>query len=120
VRDEVKRRIDDIVLPHWKKQIDQAQELYKRRRGAMEKDTFNAIRRGLHPDSRNSISDKKLGEAFNKFMGLEKFLLDEKDSPTTLGEGLPGSWAEWEARKAKVKAERKAKRATGRATVRRA
>ena len=33
----------------------------------MDKDTFNTIRRALHPDSRNSISDKKLAEAFHTF-----------------------------------------------------
>ena len=74
VLDEVKKRIDEIVLPHWKKQIDQAQELYKHRRGAMDKATFNKIRRGLHPDSRNSISDKVLGEAFDTFMSSGKIL----------------------------------------------
>ena len=38
----------------------------------MDKDIFSTIRRALHPDSRNSISDKKLAEAFRAFMGLEK------------------------------------------------
>src|SRR6516162_4683139 len=96
VLDEVKKRIDEIVLPHWKKQIEEAQKLYQHRRGAMSKETFNTIRRALHPDSRQSISDKKLAEAFDTFMSLEKFLLDEKDSPTEFGD-LPKTWAEWEA-----------------------
>src|SRR5262249_22558774 len=60
VMDEVRERIDEIVLPHWKEKIEKAQELYSRRRGLMNKETFNAIRRALHPDSRQSISDKKL------------------------------------------------------------
>ena len=34
------------------------------------------------PDSRQSISDKKLGEAFGAFMALEKYILNEKDYPT--------------------------------------
>jgi len=110
VLDEIKKRIDEMILPHWKKQIDQAQELYARRRGLMDKATFNKIRRGLHPDSRNSISDKVLGEAFDTFMGLEKFLLAEKDSPTEVGAGLPRTWAEWEAAKQKATAARRAKR----------
>jgi hypothetical protein len=38
----------------------------------MDKATFNASRRALHPDSRQSISDKKLGAAFDTFMTLEK------------------------------------------------
>jgi len=64
----------------------------------MDKDTFNTIRRALHPDSRNSISDAKLGEAFNRFMGLEKYLLNEADSPTTLP-NLPDNLAAWDAMK---------------------
>jgi len=105
----IKKRIDEIVLPHWKKQIDRASELYKRRRGLMDKNTFNIIRRALHPDSRNSISDQKLGEAFDTFMGLEKYLLDETQSPTEWPP-LPNSWAEWEAAKRKATEERRSKR----------
>lgn len=106
VLDEVRRRIDEIILPHWKEQIDQAKELYKHRRGAMDKPTFNKIRRALHPDSRNSISDKVLAEAFDTFMSLEKFLLDENDSPTDIGP-LPDSLAEWDRMRAAAKASRR-------------
>jgi len=107
VLDECRRRTDEIWLPHWKKQIDQAKELYARRRALMTKEVFNIIRRGLHPDSRNAISDKKLAEAFDAFMGLEKFLLNEKDSPTHFGD-LPSSLAEWD----KMRAKRPAKKST--------
>ncbi len=117
VLDEVKRRIDEIVLPHWKKQIKEAEQLYARRRGLMDKETFNTIRRALHPDSRNSISDRKLGEAFDAFMGLEKLLLNEKDSPTTIG-GLPDSLAEWDKMKAQARAARSTRRGTDGMSVR--
>jgi hypothetical protein len=110
VRDEVKHRIDEIVLPHWKEKIDKAQELYARRKGLMDKDTFNTIRRALHPDSRQSISDKKLGEAFDAFMALEKFLLNEKESPTEFPD-LPQTWADWEKAKQAATAARRARRA---------
>jgi transposase len=110
VRDEIKKRIDEIVLPHWKKQIEEAKTLYERRRGLMNKDTFNMIRRALHPDSRNSISESKLAAAFDAFMALEKYLLDEKNSPTEFGH-LPNTWADWEAAKQKATAERRARRA---------
>ena len=100
VINEIKRRMDEIILPHWRDQIEQAKTLYERRRGAMDKETFNTIRRALHPDSRSSISDKKLGEAFDMFMRLEKYLLNEKDSPTTFGD-LPSSAAEWEKMRVK-------------------
>jgi hypothetical protein len=103
VRDEMTRRTDEIILPSWKKQIKEAEKLYAARRGLMSKDLFNTIRRALHPDSRNAISDKKLGEAFDAFMGLEKYLLNEKDSPTKFehpdGSGLPKDLAEWDKRR---------------------
>ena len=112
VRDDVSRRIDEVVLPHWKEKIERAQELYSRRRGLMDKATFNKIRRALHPDSRNSISDQLLAEAFDAFMALEKFLLDEKESPTELP-SLPRTWDEWEKAKQAARAERRARRASG-------
>jgi hypothetical protein len=112
VLDEVKRRIDEIILPHWKEKIAKAEQLYRHRRGAMDKDTFNKIRRALHPDSRKSISDKMLGDAFDTFMALEKFLLDEKSSPTDFS-GLPETWADWERAKQAVMKERRARRARG-------
>jgi hypothetical protein len=111
IEDEIRRRIDEIVLPHWKQKIEQAQELFNRRRGLMDKDTFNTIRRALHPDSRNSISDRKLGEAFDQFMALEKYLLNEKDSPTEFPD-LPKTWQDWERAKQRATAERKARRAS--------
>ncbi len=99
--DEIRKRIDEMVLPNWKQQIEQAKTLYERRRGAMDKETFNTIRRALHPDSRKAISDKKLGEAFDTFMRLEKYLLNEKDSPTDWSPGLPSSLAEWDRMRAR-------------------
>ena len=60
------------------------------------------MRRALHPDSRHSISDKKLAEAFDVFMALEKYLLDEKDSPTEFGD-LPDNLAAWDKMKASAK-----------------
>ena len=95
VREEARKRVDEIVLPHWKQKIDQAQQLYAKRKALMDKETFNIIRRALHPDSRNAISDRKLGEAFDTFMALEKYLLNEKDSPTHIGD-LPNTLAEWD------------------------
>jgi hypothetical protein len=102
---EIKKRMDEMILPHWKEQIKEAEKLYEKRQALMSKDLFNTIRRALHPDSRNSISDDKLGAAFDAFMGLEKYLLNEKDSPTKFeysdGSGLPRDFADWEKRRAK-------------------
>jgi hypothetical protein len=53
-----------------------------------------------------------LGEAFDTFMSLEKFLLDEKDSPTDLS-GLPETLADWDKAKQDAIKERRARRAKG-------
>ena len=100
VLDEVRKRLDQIVLPSWQTRLDDAERVLKRRSGIMDKNTFNTIRRALHPDSRNAVSDKKLAEAFDAFMGLEKLLLDEKDSPTEFG-GIPSNLAEWDKMRTK-------------------
>jgi transcriptional regulator with XRE-family HTH domain len=117
VRQEVVRRIDEVMLPHWKKQVHDAKTLYDKRRGLMKKETFNTIRRALHPDSRNSISDQKLGEAFDAFMALEKYILDEKDSPTSWPP-LPKTWREWEEAKRKGTTTRPSRYANSRSTLR--
>jgi hypothetical protein len=109
VQRETRKRVDEIILPEWKRLIAEAKHLYERRQGLMDKDTFNTIRRALHPDSRHSISAERLEAAFRSFMELEKFLLTEKDSPTSLGP-VPNNLAAWDRLRAQVRAERAAKR----------
>jgi len=110
VNARVKEFVDATILPDWRQKIEQAHKLYEKRRALMDKETFNTIRRALHPDSRQSISDAKLGHAFDAFMALEKYLLNEKDSPTAFGDTLPRTWADWERAKQKATAERRARR----------
>lgn len=83
VNARVQEFLMDTILPQHRKEQAVARKIIESRRGIMDKATFNKVRRGLHPDSRNSISDKVLGEAFDAFMALEKRLLNEQDSPTT-------------------------------------
>ncbi len=101
VSEEIRRRLEEIILPEWKRLIAESKELYARRKALMDKATFNSIRRALHPDSRKSISDKMLGAAFDAFMALEKFLLNEKDSPTNFPGHLPSTLREWDAMRAR-------------------
>lgn len=108
VNERVQRHMDEIMLPDLKQKIAQAQELFKRRRALMDKETFNTIRRALHPDSRQSISDRRLAAAFDAFTGLEKFVLDEKASPTDF-DHLPDNLAEWDRMRARARASRSRK-----------
>jgi hypothetical protein len=114
VNEETQKRINEIGLPYWQEQIDKSKTLYLQRTELMDKTTFNMIRRALHPDSRNSITDKKLAEAFDAFMALEKYLLSEKDSPTEWPT-LPRTWEDWQKMKQAATAARRAKYAAKRA-----
>ena len=113
VRERVRQKVDEIILPHWREKLEKAQVLYERRRGVMDKATFNLIWSALHPDSRKSISDAKLARAFDTFTSLEKHLLAKKDSPTHI-EPLPDNLAAWD------KMRTKPRRSTGKKTVVRA
>jgi hypothetical protein len=74
LRDEVIRL--KTVLESW------YQVVRSRESGIMVHANFKLIRSCLHPDSRNSASDEKLGKAFRVFNRLEYVLCDEAELPT--------------------------------------
>lgn len=51
--------------------------------GVFTKAEFGGIQACLHPDSRLSVSDEKLAEAFRLFRSAEDVLVGEKEQPTT-------------------------------------
>ena len=109
VQSEISQRLDHIILPVWRKKIADAKKIYDVRRSITNKETFNLIVKCLHTDTRRHIDDATVNEAFVRFMGLEKYLLNEKDSPTPFV-GLPTTAAEWEKRKQEATALRRARR----------
>ncbi len=112
IEEEIRKRLEETVLPHYREKQAEAEKVIKARKGVMDKATFNRIRRCLHPDSRQSVSDKILAEAFDAFMALEKILLDEKDAPPDF-EQLPATYEAWEQMKRDAMTARKARRAAG-------
>ena len=116
VQTEINQRLDHIILPVWRKKIADAKKIYDVRRAITNKETFNIILKCLHADTRRHITDAIANEAFTRFMALEKYLLNEKDSPTPFV-GLPTTAAESEQRKQQATALRRAKR--GHANVQR-
>ena len=126
VLDEIRKRLDELVLPAWKEKIELADKIVTRRKGVMPKAKFVKILQPLHEDHLHFLKKlipqkdyealiKEHHEGFRTLMEFEKFLLTEKDSPTP--SHAPRTPAEWEELKAKVKAERKAKRAASHSTV---
>jgi hypothetical protein len=123
VNDDIKLRLEGIS-ERWHAEQDLAKRVLHARKGFMPKKVYRLIISCLHPDKFdqivNLISSGKLMEidsmkakhsdAFRMFKQFEKFLLDEKESPTTFVP-LPRTMEEWAARKAQVIAERKAAKA---------
>jgi IS30 family transposase len=109
VQEEINQRLDHIILPVWRKKIADAKKIYDARRAITSKETFNLIIKCLHTDTRRHVSDDIVNDAFTKFMALEKYLLNEKDSPTKFT-GLPTTAAEWEQRKQEAATLRRTKR----------
>jgi DNA-binding Lrp family transcriptional regulator len=123
VNEDIKLRLDGIS-ERWHAEQDLAKRILHARKGFMPKKVYRLIISCLHPDKFeqivNLISSGKLGEidsmkakhsdAFRMFKQFEKFILDEKESPTTFVP-LPRTMEEWAARKAQVIAERKAAKA---------
>lgn len=109
VLEEINQRLDHIILPVWRKKIADAKKIYDNRRSITNRETFNIILKCLHTDTRTYVSHELVNDAFTRFMALEKYLLNEKDSPTKFT-GLPTTPAEWEQRKQEAAAIRRAKR----------
>lgn len=93
----------------------EAEAMYHRvikgRRGLLSKSTFMLILSCLHPDSRVSVSQGKLAEAFRVFRTLELELVAEPEHRAPLSPGMPQTVAELLKRKEEVAAARRAKRA---------
>jgi hypothetical protein len=85
--------------------------------GLIARAVFNLIRSCLHSDSRKSASDEKLNRAFHAFSAMEKIVIVDEPERMSNVPPLPKSAAEWDALKAKVDAERRAKRAAAKSTV---
>jgi hypothetical protein len=121
IRDEVRKRLEDTILPSYNKTYAEYQTIIKARKGVMDRSTYRKILTCLHTERLAQLLDipyakldaslaKRYDEAFNLFTALEKRLLDEKESPTDFMK-MPTNLAEWDALRAKTMRERAAKRA---------
>jgi ParB-like chromosome segregation protein Spo0J len=108
VRDGVRNALESI-LPDYAVMEKSYQDMMESRvKGIMDKKTFRLIWSCLHTDSRASVTDQKLNEAFHAFSKLETRLMSERDHPTPRFK-MP-TYDELMARNAKANVKRKAKR----------
>lgn len=117
-REECRRWLNDVSLPQYTKELAELERSISSRRGIMDRITYRKILACLHPDR---VSDpdlkKRYEEAFRLFTDLEKRVLNEKESPTNF-RPMPRTYEELMAMKAKIQAERKARRSASKVSVR--
>jgi hypothetical protein len=99
VLDEVRKRLNEI-LPKYRADHEHYRQIIERRRGFMDRKTYNGILMRLHPDHGG---DADLLDAFVK---LKNILLDEKESPTE-SDLVPRNFEELMERKRKADEKRK-------------
>lgn len=119
---EVKKRIEQTVLPHYRKEQAEFQKVIKSRKGVMTKAEFKLVLTCLHPDRIAAfISDaglkKRFADAYHLINDLEVVLLDETQHPTGPGFEMPSTYEELMALKRKVSEERKAQRGAKRGGI---
>jgi hypothetical protein len=108
VQAELKRVIDETVLPQYLKEMAQARQVTESRKGLMHRETFRLILGCLHPDR---VTDPELKErytrAFHAFSDLELVLCNEKEMPTAPAAPMPRSYEEMMRMRAEATARRR-------------
>lgn len=117
VSDEVRKRLEDTILPHYSKTYADYKAVLKSRKGCMDRATYKKILACLHPDRvQDAVLKKRYEEAFRLFTELEKVVLNEKESPTSFID-IPSTYEDLTKAKAAATAARRTKRANGRSAV---
>jgi hypothetical protein len=102
VQQEIRKRLNEMVLPSLNKKSADAERIIKSRKGVMTRNEYKKILGCLHPDRvQDSDLKKRYEDAFNLFTKLELVLLDETQSPT-YADKMPTNYADLMARKQTV------------------
>jgi hypothetical protein len=93
VEEEAARRLNEISLPQYAKELEDLEFSIKHRKGVMDRATYRKVLACLHVERLVQVTgiplakmdqglQRRYDDAFNLFADLEKVLLDEKESPT--------------------------------------
>ncbi len=98
VEQEVKRLLDEMILPTWNKRKAELDLVMKSRKGLFTRKQYNDIMRCLHPDTQPTEQQKTI--AFRLIAEQKLVLLSEKEQPSEPWD-LPKTAAELLARRRK-------------------
>lgn len=116
-RQSVLKRWNEDYLHQYKEQLARADAVIAARRGAMTSDIYKLILSCLHPDSRKSVSERKLAEAFRTFKDMQVVLVKEAEMPAPEGLKLPDTMDEWDALRQKASEARRGRRTNRKTAV---
>lgn len=94
----IKERIDEMVLPFYSEKEELYDAVVKAYKGLMPREDYRKVLACLHPDSRRSVSDERLAEAFGIIKKLEKLLVSDAETRPAAGT-LPKTYDELMERK---------------------
>jgi hypothetical protein len=92
VKSRVQAQIDteaNIFHNVMRNRLDRADRVLSGRKGIFSRADYDVIRSCLHPDSRTSVSDQKLANAFRLFNEADILLIKETETPTASSPPLP-------------------------------
>jgi hypothetical protein len=122
IRNEVRKRLEETILPSYNKSYAEHQDVIKSRKGVMDRASYRKLIFCVHPDRVASMKDetlsKRFRDAYDLLINIEKRLLDEKESPTNFPP-MPSSYDELMKARQKVTEERRAKRAASKSNIQR-
>lgn len=122
LREEVRKRLEDTILPSYNKSYAEHQEVIKTRKGILTKAQYRNFLFCVHPDRVQHLKDatlsKRFRDAYDLLNQLEKRLLDEKESPTDFPP-MPSTYNELMKARQEVMARRRAQREASKTALRR-
>jgi hypothetical protein len=99
VRAEIKTAMDERVLPAVNARYHEYTKGINLHHGYITRDKYVAMLRCLHPDSRGSVSDRKLAEASGILADLERVLVKKSERQPLSDTDLPRTYADLMARR---------------------
>jgi hypothetical protein len=97
VQAECKRCVEEYILPAYRKDLVDAADILRSRKGILPLAMFKKILSCLHPDRVGPELQQRYQDAFTAFKALERVIVAEAEIPTPEVD-FPRTWAEMKAR----------------------
>jgi len=114
VETEVRRRIEEVVIPHWTAKEEEYNTVIRARRGVMTAAVFRKMLAALHEDLVQGDHNKRRARECFTFLNENKVAFVAEAEHPTRGTPLPRTMAEWDEARRQATEHRRAQRAARR------